>query len=762
MKVRALQQKLRRRNSKIKSMKQLINQLEKKMLIAKQEADLMHNNFDGIQLALFQNVMKNSRRASRGRRYSDEVKEFAVTLQFYSAKAYDYVRKILPLPHPSLIQKWAQSINCEPGFLTEAFETLQKECESKIEKKDCCLVIDAMAIRKQAIWDKVKKKYTGFVDYGNGIQLEPTETLATEALTFELVGLRSDWKIPIGYFFIDKTTASVQASLVKAALTMAHQYGLKIWCITCDGTTTNLAMFEILGCSFGTTYDTIIIKFPHPSTGNDVFAILDACHMLKLARNALAFLGTFQASLQEKIEWKYISALHQVQQHEGLKLANKISTEHIQFEKHKMNVSLAAQTLSSSIAEAIEFLDKVLKTSEFEGSAGTVKFIKIIDRLFDILNSRNPHGKGFKQPLKKVNTAHWEDALETTARYLLSLKSSSGQLLITHRRKTFILGFIITIKSTIAMAKKMLTLPRDPFKYVLTYKYSQDHIELLFSCIRAKGGWNNNPNVLQFKSAVRRLVLGNSVTASKTANCKFLDENTIIPFFHARKNTTPLSEMANQEDGKEAEQQDERLKRLISQVDFHEPTELKANILTYIAGLVVKKLLKKIKCLTCIQSLTSGYICTPNDDHDYHQAPYQRKSHIMALTLFLNKGSLLIPSMLVVSIIQYVEYLFILYVSNETFDQINISEKLDTKLILEVSRYFGQEKPELLPPYHIPEAVNEMPAEDHRLCLVKYVANSYINLRLSSYAKIYSKAVINFGKPSSRHHLTKTILFLNQ
>ena len=99
---------------------------------------------------------------------------------------------------------------------------------------------------------------------------------------------------------------------------------------------------------------------------------------------------------------------------------------------------------------------------------------------------------------------------------------------------------------------------------------------------------------------------------------------------------------------------------------------------------------------------------------------------------------------------------------NETFDQINISEKLDTKLILEVSRYFGQEKPELLPPYHIPEAVNKMPAEDHRLCLVKYVANSYINLRLSSYAKIHSNAVINCGKPSSRHHLTKTILFLNQ
>ena len=125
-------------------MNQIINQLEK--LILKQEADLMHNNFDGINLVLFQNVMKNSKRTAQGRRYSDEVKEFAVTLQYYSAKAYTYVRKLLPLPHPSLIQKWARSINCEPGFLTEAFETLQKECESNNEKKDCFLVIDAMAI----------------------------------------------------------------------------------------------------------------------------------------------------------------------------------------------------------------------------------------------------------------------------------------------------------------------------------------------------------------------------------------------------------------------------------------------------------------------------------------------------------------------------------------------------------------------------------------------------------------------------------------
>ncbi len=58
-----------------------------------------------------------------------------------------------------------------------------------------------------------------------------------------------------------------------------------------------------------------------------------------------------------------------------------------------MSVRLAAQTLSSFVADAIEFLDVVMKNPKFQDSNGTVKFIRMIDRLFDMLNSRNPVGK---------------------------------------------------------------------------------------------------------------------------------------------------------------------------------------------------------------------------------------------------------------------------------------------------------------------------------------------------------------------------------
>ena len=93
-----------------------------------------------------------------------------------------------------------------------------------------------------------------------------------------------------------------------------------------------------------------------------------------------------------------------------------------------MNVRLAAQTLSSSVADAIEFLNLSMKLPEFQDSEATVTFTRTIDRLFDILNSRNPVGKGYKQPLRLQSKAIWESMLKSTAKYLLTLKTDTDSL----------------------------------------------------------------------------------------------------------------------------------------------------------------------------------------------------------------------------------------------------------------------------------------------------------------------------------------------
>ena len=86
---------------------------------------------------------------------------------------------------------------------------------------------------------------------------------------------------------------------------------------------------------------------------------------------------------------------------------------HIRFEQQKMKVSLAAQALSSSVATAIEHCSKVLKLPQFKNSEATVKFIRIIDCLFDLLNSRNAFGKGSKSPLKPENKDVWAQSLKS-------------------------------------------------------------------------------------------------------------------------------------------------------------------------------------------------------------------------------------------------------------------------------------------------------------------------------------------------------------
>jgi len=163
------------------------------------------------------------------------------------------------------------SINAEPGFLSDVFFELNK---LPLTDRDCNLVLNGMAIRKQLIWDQQDHCYKGYCDYGNSVRLEGVESEATEALLFMLVGLNRKWKWPVEYFLKSRMSALTQVQLVKSALTLSKELGLKVWSVTCDGTSVNFSMFEQLGYKiFGSNYENIQSKFKHPSANYYVYAI---------------------------------------------------------------------------------------------------------------------------------------------------------------------------------------------------------------------------------------------------------------------------------------------------------------------------------------------------------------------------------------------------------------------------------------------------------------------------------------------------------
>ncbi|EZA46673.1 THAP domain-containing protein, partial [Ooceraea biroi] len=190
-------------------------------------------------------------------------------------------------------------------------------------------------------------------------------------------------------------------------------------------------------------------------------------------------------------------------------------------------VKLAAQTLSESVVVALKQLHDN-GHSEFSGcSIATAKFCRIINNTFDCLNSRSLYSNKFKKPLSESNMKEVFTFFDESIEYLLSIKFNiNDKPVIQTKSKTGFLGFIIDMKNLKVIYSDYIT--KGYIKYILTYKLSQDHLEMFFSCIRAMGGYNNNPNVKQFMASYKRLLHHTEVQSSSQGNCISLDNTSIL------------------------------------------------------------------------------------------------------------------------------------------------------------------------------------------------------------------------------------------
>ena len=67
----------------------------------------------------------------------------------------------------------------------------------------------------------------------------------------------------------------------------------------------------------------------------------------------------------------------------------------------------------------------------------------MIDRLFDILNSRNPRARGYKAPIGNLNWAYKSEFLSKARKYLLDLVMMDGKPL--HQSKRLIFKYLLHV-----------------------------------------------------------------------------------------------------------------------------------------------------------------------------------------------------------------------------------------------------------------------------------------------------------------------------
>lgn len=373
------------------------------------------------------------------------------------------------------------------------------------------MIIDEVAIRKHVEWDGYK--YHGYVDFGAQLNDESLE-MATECLFFLLVSITESLKLPVAYFLCDHLSSMQKGNLVEQCLEQIYSTGIKVVSLTFDGCPSNMTMVKNFGCDLRVSS----LKTNFTLQNHLPIAIIpDPAHMIKLIRNTFAEKRILVDYEGKKIDFVFIEKLLILQETEHFHLANKLKNQHVFFSKMKMKVKLATQLLSKSVADALFFCQNNLSLKDFEDCDGTIRFIRIINDAFDILNSRNIKSTGKKKALCKFNFSEIEDFKNNIFSYFEGLKYPNGELLLNSQRKTGFLGFLICFNSLMDLKTQLID--NNYIKSLPMYRLSQDHLELFFGSVRSLGGCNNNPTARQFKSTFKKILIRSEVRESGLGNC---------------------------------------------------------------------------------------------------------------------------------------------------------------------------------------------------------------------------------------------------
>lgn len=475
-------------------------------------------------------------------KYPEKVRHFCLGLHYFSPRAYEHVRRTFNnhLPHERTIRRWYQNSNIqnEPGIHQETVQRLKKIADdfasSNGSKMICSLTFDEVFLRKQIHWSMNQMDYVGQIS-----NADSEMSAATAAIVFLLNGVNTNFEFPVAYYLIVSLDKLKRKYILEEIINAVSKCGIKISNITFDGLAANFAMCECFGANLDVGSENFKPFFKNPTTNENIYIMLDPCHMEKLVRNTLAAKGIIFDRDNQKIEWRYFESLIAFSEKNDFR-THKINKKHIQWKRNSMNVSVAVQTLSDSVANSMEFLMQQ-NHPEFEGASATINFIRIMNKLFDIFNTKHLRSANvFKCALNERNKRIIFDFLQGTIKYFEELMINKEQYvknkknpkravekvekisILKSRNKTAFRGFIIDMYSLMFMYREYIE-EQDILQTIPTYYMLQDAVELFFCRIRSCCGFNNNPNTSQFKGAYKKLQANMKLITSERGNCRVFD-----------------------------------------------------------------------------------------------------------------------------------------------------------------------------------------------------------------------------------------------
>lgn len=438
------------------------------------------------------------------RRYSLEVKQFALTLNFLSPKAYSYLSKMLTLPTKRCLQRLTSQLPCKPGLDNQIIDkALEIKTKTMLDQdKHCILCIDEMSLKSNLFYETGCDKIVGFQDIGS---TKKDSSICKNALVIMARGLYSPWKQPFAYFFVGSQLKALDLKVIleKCVIKLIN-IGLFVEGISSDMGSNFIQLANLFG---------VTPENPEFELGNHkLLYIFDPCHLIKATRNNLLN-HSFHFG-DKKTSWTYIESFYNQDKQQFYRCAPKLTDAHLHPSTfQRMKVSLASQILSHTVASGMNvYLTMGGLPSE---AIGTIEVIEKFNNLFDILNSfalRNANHYKTVFDGSQFQMKFFEEMLN----FLKELKVVNQKNLDISNKVKFSKCWMITIKSVLSLWEKLSKLD---FKYLKTRRLNTDCLENFFGSVRQQGGNNISPTPIQFQRAFKKLFCQNYLH-SNTMNCR--------------------------------------------------------------------------------------------------------------------------------------------------------------------------------------------------------------------------------------------------
>ena len=482
----------------------------------------------------------NSCKSSNGMRWHPMIIKWCLYMKTKSTTAYNAMRDtgFIKLPSTRTLFNYSKFMPASCGISPDVVKHLRSEVKAKglldMEqeyKSYVGLLVDEVKIKEDLVYDRHTGELVGFIDLdktGNQLLalehalLDENPKLAKYMLVVMVRGACSDFKYPLACYATDGIKSELIDTIVWEAVEVLEAIvGLKVLYLTCDGASPNRRFFELHGDDRPAWYTENIMD---PT--RNIYFISDAPHLLKTARNCLANSGSHKKSRSLWNNGKHISWMHLVElyrdhcENRELSVLPNLTRNHIDLTAFStMRVSLAAEIMSEKVACALE---------RYVGphTSETVKFIRIMNKFFDCMNTRNlSEAARTRNENKRAYTSPDDERLNWLTGEFLDYftawkesvnnragEFSKGELSAMQLSHQTLAGLKITAQSVVACVRTLLE-AGAPF--VLTSHFNQDVLEQLFGHFRHRGGHMENPNVKD----VRHMMVEMKATRSVHMAC---------------------------------------------------------------------------------------------------------------------------------------------------------------------------------------------------------------------------------------------------